>query len=43
MEMREWMTTIFKMMNIPIVQGTFFTERNDSCRQVIIDERVLRN
>ena len=29
----------FKMMNIPIVQGTFFTERNDSCRQVIIDER----
>ena len=29
----------FKMMNIPIVQGSFFTERNDSCRQVIIDER----
>ena len=26
-------------MNIPIVQGSFFTERNDSCRQVIIDER----
>lgn len=29
----------FKMMNIPIVQGSFFTDRSDSCRQVIIDER----
>ena len=29
----------FKMMRIPIVQGTFFTERNDSSRQIMIDER----
>ena len=29
----------FQMMGIPIVQGSFFTERNDSCRQVMIDER----
>ncbi len=30
----------FKMMEIPIVQGTFFTERNDSCRQVMVDETL---
>ena len=30
----------FNMMQIPIVEGTFFTERNDSCRQVMVSERV---
>ena len=30
----------FNMMQIPIVDGTFFTERNDSCRQVMVSERV---
>lgn len=39
MEMSGVDDNFFKMMNIPIVQGSFFTERNDSCRQVIIDER----
>lgn len=39
MEMSGVDDNYFKMMNIPIVQGSFFTERNDSCRQVIIDER----
>lgn len=39
MEMLGVDDNFFKMMNIPIVQGSFFTERNDSCRQVIIDER----
>ena len=29
----------FNLMQIPIVEGSFFTERNDSCRQVMIDER----
>mgnify|MGYP002238493012 FL=1 len=39
MEMSGVDDNFFKMLNIPIVQGSFFTERNDSCRQVIIDER----
>ena len=39
MEMSGVDDNFFKMMNIPIVQGSFFTERKDSCRQVIIDER----
>lgn len=39
MEMSGVDDNYFKMMNIPIVQGSFFTERSDSCRQVIIDER----
>ena len=29
----------FNLMQIPIVEGSFFTERNDSSRQVMIDER----
>ena len=29
----------FNLMQIPIVEGTFFTERSDSSRQVMIDER----
>ncbi len=32
----------FKMMEIPIVQGSFFTERNDSCRQVMVDETLAK-
>ena len=32
----------FKLMNIPIVQGSFFTERNDSSLQVMIDEKMAR-
>ena len=39
MEMSGVDDNYFKMMNIPIVQGSFFTDRSDSCRQVIIDER----
>ncbi len=29
----------FKMMDVEFVEGSFFTERNDSSRQIIIDER----
>jgi putative ABC transport system permease protein len=32
----------FKMMDIPIVEGSFFTERTDSSRQVIIDETLAK-
>lgn len=32
----------FRMMGIDFVQGSFFTERNDSSRQVIIDEALAR-
>ena len=39
MEMSGVDDNYFKMMNIPIVQGSLFTDRSDSCRQVIIDER----
>ena len=39
MEMSGVDDNYLKMMNIPIVQGSFFTDRSDSCRQVIIDER----
>ena len=39
MEMSGVDDNYFKMMNIPIVQGSLFTDRSDSCRQVVIDER----
>lgn len=32
----------FRMMGIDFVQGSFFTERNDSSRQVIIDEALAK-
>lgn len=32
----------FRMMEIDFVQGSFFTERNDSSRQVIIDEALAK-
>ncbi len=32
----------FKLMDIPIVQGSFFTERNDSSLQVMIDEKMAK-
>ena len=32
----------FKMMDIPFVEGSFFTERTDSSRQVIIDETLAK-
>jgi hypothetical protein len=30
----------FKMMDVEFVEGSFFTERNDSSRQIIIDENL---
>ena len=32
----------FNLMGIKFVQGSFFTERTDSCRQVIIDETLAK-
>ena len=32
----------FRMMGIDFVQGSFFTERNDSSRQVVIDEALAK-
>lgn len=31
----------FKMLEIPIIQGSFFTERNDSCSQIMIEEKMV--
>ena len=32
----------FEMMGIPLVQGSFFTERSDSSKEVIIDEKMAK-
>ena len=39
MEMSGVDDNYFNMMQVPIVEGSFFTDRNDSCRQVMIAER----